>query len=419
MIFALVDCNNFYVSCERVFNPTLNNRPVIILSNNDGCVIARSQEAKQLGIAMGTPAFEISGLLEKHEVQVFSSNYKLYGDMSQRMLSVLSQLSPDIEPYSIDEAFLRIDRIKQFNPRDYGVRVRAVIDQWLGLPVSIGIGPTKTLAKAANYLAKQDPDSSGIFDFLSADSRSILKKVPVEEVWGVGPQHAAFLKQKGIGNAYELMQADERMIRKQMHVNGARTQKELSGISCIPLEQAPPAKKSVCISRSYGRPMTEYAEVESATSAFVAQTAEKLRKNKLLCSRLTVFVMTNRFATGPRYVNFQSQDLAVPTHDTAELNTVMGKLLRQIFRKGYRYKKSGVLAEVLVPESEQQLALFDNVAREKRKQLMKVLDEINYREGRDKIVFALQGFDRKWKMKQEKLSRNYTGRWDEILRIDS
>ena len=409
MIFALVDCNNFYVSCERIFRPSLENRPVVVLSNNDGCIIARSEEAKKLGIRMGIPAFEISELIEKNKVHVFSSNYTLYGDISQRVMTILSQLSPEIEIYSIDEAFLRLDRIRLCSPREYALKIKQIIHQWIGIPVSVGLGPTKTLAKAANYLAKKHVNYHGIFDFTATgDIDRHLAKVPADEIWGVGEKYTTLLANNNILTAKDLKYASEKWVYSKMRVLGARTVKELNGISCIPMEDIAPARKAICVSRSYGRPVESYEDLEQATVAFAVRTAEKLRSRNLLASQWTVFIMTNRFAKGPRYVNFKTFVLPVPTSDTSELNRYTTRALHALYRKGYRYKKSGCIAENLIPEGQQQSALWDDVARRRHKALMKVVDAINSESGRGTVKFAIEGFEKKWKMRQEKLSPLYT-----------
>lgn len=367
---------------------------------------------------MGVPAFEIEELITKNKVFVFSSNYALYGDLSQRVMGVLSQMSPDIEIYSIDEAFLRIDSIRLYSPEDYARKIQANIYEWLGIPVSVGIGSTKTLAKAANYLAKSLPGHRGVFSFENRpDGDEFLKQIPVGKLWGIGEQHASFLQLHNVATAYDLKLAPEAWIRSKMNVTGARIVKELNAISCIPMDDAPAQRKAICISRSYGRPTKNYRELEEATAAFVGRLAEKLRKQKLLATRLTVFVMTNRFARGPRYVNFKTINFNVPTHSTAELNRMMVKALSSLFREGYLYKKSGILAEELIPENIRQTALWDSTDHEKQERLMKALDLINAKTGRDSVRYALQGFDRKWKMRQEKLSASYTTKWSDILNI--
>jgi DNA polymerase V len=419
VVFALVDCNNFYVSCERIFRPSLEKKPVIVLSNNDGCVIARSNEAKKIGIQMGIPVFEIQELIERNKVHVFSSNYTLYGDISQRVMTVLAQLVPEIEIYSIDEAFIRLDGIKQYQLAEYARRIKEIIYQWIGVPVSIGLGQTKTLAKAANYLSKKHSGFGGFFDFSACpDPDEFLAMIPIGEVWGIGEKYEVLLKEHDIINAKDLKYAPEPWIRSKMHVVGARMVKELNGISCLPIEDITPSKKAICISRSYGRPVESYEDLEQATAAFVARTAEKLRKQGLLATQWTVFVMTNRFAKGPRYVNFKSIRLPVPTSETAELNRFTVKALHILFRKGYLYKKSGVIAEELIPEDQQQTALWDDPARQRYKSLMKVVDKINGELGSNTVKFALQGMNRKWKIRQEMLSPGYTTKWKDILNID-
>ena len=277
-LFALADCNNFYASCERVFNPKLAGRPAIVLSNNDGCVVARSNEAKALGIAMGVPAFQIRHLIRKHDVQVFSSNYALYGDLSQRVMETLQQFSPEVEVYSIDEAFLNLSGFTNINLTDYGRRIRATVKQWTGIPVSVGIAETKTLAKIANHVAKRTEGTDGVFDFTAwPDRDSVLARVLVEEVWGIGPNYARLLTQHGITTALGLRDADDHWIQKQMGVVGLRTVHELRGISCLPLEQCPPPKQGITCSRSFGRPVTTLAEMREAVAAYTARAAEKLR----------------------------------------------------------------------------------------------------------------------------------------------
>ena len=368
---------------------------------------------------MGIPVFEIPELIEKNDVRVFSSNYTLYGDMSHRVMSILSQLAPDIEIYSVDEAFVRLGHFKKGTVGEEATYLRAVLHQWLGIPVSVGLGPTKTLAKAANYWAKRMPRFEGVLDMSDAgQAEELLKKMPAGEVWGVGHQYEHKLKEQGIRTALDLKRAPEHYIRKVMHTPGVRTLKELNGISCIPLDLAPQEKKAICISRSYGRPLTEYRDVEAATALFTARVAEKLRSRRLKAGRFTVFLMTNRFARGPRYVNFQALDLPDPTNDTVEMNRLMVRMLKKIYRKGYSFKKSGVLVENLVSEDEPQLSFWETRDVQKQQRLMAVLDQINANMGREKLRFALQGFDRKWKMRQERLSRNFTTSWAQLLEID-
>lgn len=277
-IFALVDCNNFYASCERVFNPMLEGKPLVVLSNNDGCVVARSNEAKALGIGMGVPEFQIRPLLRAHHVQVFSSNCTLYGDMSQRVMETLEPFSLDLEVYSIDEAFLSLVGFKQRNLTDYGQKIRQTVKQWTGIPVSVGIAETKTLAKVANRIAKRTPDIGGVFDLIACPDRAaLLGRVAVEDVWGIGPTYARLLNQHGITTARQLSEADDQWIRKRMGVVGLRLVMELRGVSCLDLEQCPPPKQSLTCSRAFGTLISTLAEMEEAVSVYTSRVAEKLR----------------------------------------------------------------------------------------------------------------------------------------------
>jgi DNA polymerase V len=417
-IIALVDCNNFYASCERIFNPRLEGKPVVVLSNNDGCIIARSDEAKQLGIRMGVPAFEISSLLEKNNVAVFSTNYELYGDISRRVMTILAQFSPSLEIYSIDEAFLDLTGLKT-GREEFGKKIACAIRKWTGIPVTIGIAPTKTLAKIANHVAKE----KGWWGLVLEPSREeamdcLLQSVPIEEVWGIGPQFAAFLNRYHAMTAYDLKKAPEKWVRQHLGIVGVRTVSELRGQSCYTVANVPAGRKGLCISRSFGKATTVYEEVEQATTAFVATVAEKLRRQKAVAQALTVFVMTNRFAKGPHYVNGMTLQLPVATNSTIELihHTVM--TLKKLYRKGYNYKKSGVIATEIIPEETLQCSLWDDVDREKHKKITAIMDSINARMGKGKIKFAIQGTQRSWKMRQEKLSPAYTTKWDDLLTID-
>jgi DNA polymerase V len=417
-IIALVDCNNFYASCERIFNPRLEGKPVVVLSNNDGCIIARSDEAKKLGIRMGVPAFEISSLLEKNNVHVFSTNYELYGDISQRVMTILAQFSPSLEIYSIDEAFLDLTGIKT-DMEEFGKKIAGTIKKWTSIPVTIGIAPTKTLAKAANHLAKENgwwgltlnPSQHEYIDHL-------LHMLPIEEIWGIGPQYAAYLNRYSIITAFDLKNARENWVRKHLGVVGVRTVSELHGQPCYTVANLPIGRKGLCVSRSFGKSTADYEELEQATTEFVAIVAEKLRKQKSVAQALTVFVMTNRFARGPHYVNGVTVQLPVATNSTLEFihHTVM--TLKRLYRKGYNYKKSGVIATDIIPEENLQCSLWDDADREKHKKLTRIMDTINTRMGKGKIKFAVQGTQRNWKMKQEKLSPSYTTRWEDLLTID-
>lgn len=415
-MFALVDCNNFYVSCERVFNPKLDGKPVIVLSNNDGCVIARSEEAKALGIRMAEPSFLITDFLEKKNVHVFSANYALYGDMSERVMLTMRHIAPEIEIYSIDEAFLHLSDMKYKNLEEFSINLRNKIIQWTGIPVSIGLAPTKTLAKLANELVKKSGDKNGIFclnDELII--RNILNGVNVNEIWGVGEQYGKFLRMHGIETAWQLCNANEGWIRKHMTVMGVRTMKELKGESCIPLEMIIPDKKGIMTARSFGKEADSYNELKEAISTFTARCAEKLRSQRSCASQIMVFLNTNRFKPdSPQYNNFELIKLPVPSDNTLELIRYAMKGLDKIWRKQFRYKKAGVFLSGIVPADQMQASVFDEEDREKGHEITKAIDVINRLMGRDKVRLAVQGFDRKWRLRQEKLSPNYTTRWEDI-----
>jgi DNA polymerase V len=339
-VFALVDCNNFYVSCERVFQPGLVGKPVVVLSNNDGCVIARSEEAKASGIPMGLPAFQLAQRFPHQAIEVYSSNYALYGDMSARVMATLTQMTPAVEVYSIDEAFVYLS-----NPGT-GHWLCRLVTRWTGIPVSVGIGTTKTLAKLANRHAKQTPQSHGIVDLTGASEReTVLAQTPVREVWGIGPQYSKFLTAHGITTAYDLREAPDRWIKKHMGVVGLRIVGELRGISCLPLVQCPPSQKSLMVSRSFGRPITTLAEMREAVATYTSSAAAKLRRRGLAAGVLTVFLLTNRFKPEePQYHHALRLPLPVATNDTAELLSYALRGIERLFREGYRYKKAGVSA---------------------------------------------------------------------------
>ena len=418
-IFALVDCNSFYASCEKVFAPGLEGSPVVVLSNNDGCIIARSAEARELGIRMGVPAFEISDLLETKDVAIFSTNYALYGDMSQRVMTILQKFTPTLEVYSIDEAFLDLSGMPLFDLHEYGRLICQTVVKWTGIPVSIGIAPTKTLAKLANDVAKDLPEKEGIMFWTDEETIDrYLGSLSAGQVWGIGPQHTRLLEKHGILTACDLKHVNEKWIRQHMGVMGERTVLELRGISCYPVDDNPSPKKGICTSRSFGRPVETYDDLEEATTSFVASVAEKLRKQKSVAQSLTVFVMTNRFARGPQYVNGMTITLPVATHHTAELIHHTRIILKKLFRKGYLYKKSGVIVNDIISQKTLQCTLWDDRNREKQEKITAAIDQINARMGKGKVRYAVQGTGRKWKMRQERLSPRYTTDWEELLVIE-
>ena len=419
-MFAVVDCNNFYVSCERVFNPALNGKPVVVLSNNDGCIIARSNEAKALGIKMGVPAFRMAEFLHQNQVAVYSSNYALYGDLSHRVMSVLEQFTPELEIYSIDEAFLNLAGLP-VHLEEYARKIRATVLKNIGIPVSVGIGPTKVLAKTANHYAKKVPENQGIYVLDSpAKIDEALKLFAIDEVWGIGRQYSKLLKSIGVKTAWDFIQLQDGWVKKRMTVVGLRVKKELEGVSCLEMELIPTAKKVICTSRSFGESQTELEPIREAVATYAARCGEKLRRQHSCAGMLMVFIHTNGFkANEPQYERNFVCKLPVPTNNTMELIRYALFALEAIYRKGYRYKKAGVLALDIVPENQVQGALFDRVDRAKHAAVMKTLDVINSKYGRDTLKIAAQGTgkDKKWRLRQEKLSPSYTTKWEDIIAV--
>ncbi|MCU0847477.1 MAG: Y-family DNA polymerase [Spirochaetes bacterium] len=412
---ALVDCNSFYASCERVFAPDLEGRPVVVLSNNDGCVVSRSDEAKALGIEIGVPIFKCGRLLLNSGGRIFSSNYSLYGDMSQRVMETLSAFTPSMEVYSIDEAFLFLSGFSRTALTDYGRKIRKTVRQWTGIPVSVGIGPTKTLAKIANRIAKKDPRLGGSFNVRGHPRiDAILESVDVGDVWGVGPRYARLLRKNGIFTARALRDAPDRWVRKNMTITGLRTATELRGTPCIPIEEAPPPKKGVVSSRSFGSPVESLDAVLEALSNYAATAARKLRAQCSAASVIGVFLATDRFRPGPQYANFITAKLPVPTSFTPDLVRHARALLRVIYRPGYSYRKTGVLLDGIIPEGNAQLNLFESAPDERQAELMRTVDRINDRLGGDTVHLGAEGIRRAWGMKRLKLSPCYTTRWNEL-----
>lgn len=415
VMIALVDCNNFYVSCERVFQPKLEGRPVVVLSNNDGCVIARSNEAKALGIDMGAPAFQMEDFLQKHGVVIFSSNYALYGDFSERVMQTLATMVRDIEIYSIDEAFLNLSGYSK-DLIAFGQAIRARVRQWTGIPVSIGIAPTKTLAKVANKLAKK---TSGVYCLQEPQAiREALSQLQVEDIWGIGRQYARFLNHHGIRTALELTEAGDAWIRKHLTIVGLRLVQELRSIPCLELDNDPDPKKNICTARSFGQLLTDFDSVCEALANYAATGAQKLRKQHSCASLITVFLATNPFREkDPQYFNNAVIPLPVPTQFTPAIVRAALEGLRRIYRDGYAYKKTGIILSELVPEESVQSDLFVQPDFSRQQRLMDTVDRINRDYGRDFIRLLSQGFDRRWRLRQEKLSSRYTTRWEELLTI--
>jgi DNA polymerase V len=416
-MIALADCNNFYASCERVFRPELENKPVLVLSNNDGCVIARSNEVKALGIKMGEPAFKIKDKIDAYKVNVFSTNFTLYGDMSKRVMNILRSESEDIEIYSIDEAFMDFQGIGGVEEK--AINLRKKVKQWTGIPISIGIAETKVLAKIANHVAKKHR-KNGVFVLQGEDLvRRALNYFPVEDLWGIGRQSAKFLHKRNIKTAWQLAQCDERWIKRNLSISGLKLVKELKGIPCYPLEQTPPRKKNICTSRSFGNEVHDIAELKESVSTFASNCAKKLRDQNTVCKKLSVFIITNPFkADAKQYHGYQVLEFPTATNDSIEISKMALRGLQNIYRSDCIYKKAGVIVHDISPENQMQLNLFDTVDRAKRKSLMYAYDAINNKMGRDTVRLTVQGYDRKWKMRQEQLSPCYTTRITELLEVN-
>ena len=414
-IFALVDCNNFYASCERVFDPSVENRPVVVLSNNDGCIVARSNEAKALGIGMGTPYFKALPVLERHDVLVFSSNYTLYADMSSRVMETLSQFTPEMEVYSIDEAFLNLAGIPE-DLTEYGRTMRKTVKQWTGIPVSIGIAHTKTLAKIANRIAKKSPKANGTLDL--TDSQWIekaLSQVEVDDIWGIGRKISRKLRKVGITTALQLRDTGTDWIQNTFSIEVVRTVRELRGQCCYQLEESPPPKKGITVSRSFGRNITDLEHLQEATAVYVARAAEKLRGQGLAAGVMTVFAMTSRFIE-KRYYNRHVTTFETATDDTQEMLNVSMAGIEKLYRSAYEYKKSGVMLMGLVPKDKVQGNLFDTKDRKRSGRLMETLDVINKRNPAG-IHWAAEGIEQPWRTKFERKSNKFTTDWSELPKV--
>ena len=419
--FALVDVNNFYVSCERVFRPGLANTPLVVLSNNDGCAVARSNEVKALGVKMGTPWFKLKGLAKQHGIQAFSSNYVLYGDMSNRVATILRDFSPDIEVYSIDESFLRIETVAHLygGAVSMGQQIRARVLHWTGLPVCVGVGPTKTLAKFANHLAKKNAVFGGVCDLhgMSRPERlQWMNEVDVAEVWGVGRRTAARLETMGIRTVLDLRNTSPKEVRSQFGVVMERTCSELRGISCLTLEDMAPARQQIMSSRSFGVSVESIDDLQEAVACYTTRAAEKLRQQQSISAAVHVFLQTNCFKDdAPQYHPAITVPLIEATDDTLVLISAAASGLRNIFRAGFHYKKVGVMLTLLSSKTARQGTLFDDpAAREKSARLMAVMDAVNQEFGRDTLHSAAEGVAKRWAMRAGMRSPRYTTQWDEL-----
>lgn len=418
-MIALVDCNNFYASCERLFKPSLIGKPVVVLSNNDGCVIARSDEAKALGIRMGTPAFMVQRFLHENKVHVFSSNYTLYASLSNRVLATLGTLIKNIEVYSIDEAFLDLSDMVYKSPENIAFEIKEKVHQNIGIPVSIGIAPTKTLAKMCNRYAKKAKKKNGIYIVRSTDQiNHLLANTEVGDIWGIGSRHNSKLLLNGIKTAADFASMNEEWVRKNMTVVGLRMQKELKGIPSILWEDAPPPRKVICTARSFGELLTEKTDISEAVANYAAKCAQKLRKQQSCTTLINVFIQTNTHRTQDKQY-YRSINVAIPkaTNSTQEIIQHALKGFDIIFEPGHNYKKAGVMMIEIVPDQLVQAAFFDEFNRPRDRKLMESLDYINNTIGKDTVKFACQGYNSNWMLKQELLSPCYTTKMSDVLVI--
>ena len=416
---ALIDCNSFYASCERIFNPKLLGKPIVVLSNNDGCIITRSAEAKALGIKMGEPYFKAKKIIEKNNVKVFSSNYSLYGDISQRVMEILLGFSPEVEIYSIDEAFLNFKGFKNHELLTYCKHIRQTIKQWVGIPVSIGVGSTKTLSKIANHLAKKEADYEGIC-ILKGDEKieEALNRIEIGDVWGIGRRLSKFLRNYGVCTAKQFAFLDRRWIRKNMGVVGEKIQLELCGVSCLDLELLPSPKKSCCVSRSFSRPIEKIEELQESIANYGSRVAEKIREEGLIAQSMSIFVLTNHFNKKEKqYSSSIKLQLDYPTSDSKLIVKRAVEGIQCIYKKGYRYKKAGIiLYELHSSSSVRGLLDYD---KPRTDSLMRSLDEINYRYGSATLRLAAEGIRRSWHMRREKVSPCYTTSFDQLMIVKS
>jgi len=410
---ALVDCNSFYVSCERLFNTSIIKKPVVVLSSNDGCVISRSVEAKALDIKMGEPYFKVEKIVKKNDIKVFSSNYSLYGDISRRVMKTLKQFSPKMEIYSVDEAFLDLSSVKDENLLEHAYEIKKTVLKWTGIPTSIGIATTKTLSKAANYIAKKE--ESGIINFINSKKiDNLLAKVKINNVWGVGRQLTKFYIQNGINTAYELRNKHNGWIKENTNVFGSRTAMELKGIPCIGLESHQKKRKNCCVSRSFGRKVTKLEELSESITTHCLNAAEKIRLDNQTVKKITVFIRTSPFQKDKNYyANSKDIDLPIRTNDSIDLVKQALIVLKSIYKKGYRYQKSGIIFSGLNDASIYNQNLFSKINKdEKRTKLMEAIDHTNLKYGRHSLSVAQAGFKKKWNIKRKYSSKIDTAHFD-------
>ena len=412
---ALVDCNSFYVSCERLFNPKIQKKAVVVLSNNDGCVISRSREAKDLGIKMGEPYFKVKDLVKRNKVEVYSSNYALYGDISRRVMKVLKTFSPKVEIYSIDEAFIDLSFIDEKGVEDYGREIRSRVLKWTGIPTSVGIASTKTLSKVANHIAKKE--KAGVI-YLNTNIDEELKKFPIEDVWGVGKQLSKFYHKNNISNAYDLKNVSNTWVKKGTNVLGAKTAMELRGIPCIDFQIDQEKRKNCCVSRSFGRKVKDLNELEESVITHCLNAAEKIRADDQIAKTITVFIRTSPFDKNRRYYsNSKTIDLAIPTSNSIELIINAVKALTDIYKYGYAYQKAGIILSGLKDANQNDQNLLTPLLENKSKKLMKAIDYTNTKYGRYAISIAQAGLSKGWKMRREHSSKIDTASFDSLPKI--
>mgnify|MGYP001496971830 CR=1 FL=1 len=416
---ALIDCNNFYASCERIFNPKLIGKPIVVLSNNDGCIIARSKEAKKLGIKMGEPYFKAKNIIEKNKVEVFSSNYSLYGDISQRVMETLSSFSSEVEIYSIDEAFLGLNGFENYELQTYCNHIRQTINKWVGIPVSIGVGPTKTLSKIANNLAKKNSNYKGVCILENKiEIKKALQQTSIEDVWGIGRRLSIFLKKYNINTAHNFSEMDRGWVRKNMGVVGEKTYLELNGVSCLDLDLVPSDKQSCCVSRSFSRPIEKLFDLEESISTYGSRVSEKIREEGLVAESMSIFVLTNHFNRREKqYSNSIKLHLPFPTNNSIKIVKRSLEGIRKIYRPGYKYKKAGIILYGLSRQNVTK-GLLD-YDREASDSIMQTIDKINNRYGGETIKIASEGIKKIWRMKRENVSPCYTTRFDELVEVKS
>ncbi|MCD4651518.1 MAG: Y-family DNA polymerase [Candidatus Cloacimonetes bacterium] len=416
-VFALVDCNSFYASCERVFRPDLKGKPIGVLSNNDGCIVALSHELKKLGIQRGVPAFKIRNETVRHKITLFSSNYALYGDLSARVMSILSQFTPELEIYSIDEAFLSLTGFAEdSNLLAYGREIKETVEKCTGVPISVGIATTKTLAKIANHVAKKYRKFNGVFNLAGhPQMRKVLESISVKDIWGVGFRYSKMLNKRGIFNAWELSIQPDMWVLEKMTIIGMRTIRELRGEPCIELDMIQEPKKGIVSSKSFSKPVTNKQELYEAVAQYTVCALDKLRRQSSVAHDIMVFLTTNPFKDESQYANYISGSLPTPSAYVPEFITLAKDLMNEIYKDGYRYKKAGVMISGIESQYQAELDFFQPAyVDDYRKKVMDTIDYINKRLGKDKITFAAVGVGQEWSMRREFLSRNYTTSWNEL-----